>query len=489
MQTTIASPPSTDTERSSETKRWLNDCHSQLNRTRVAAVLRPQGLNELLGIVNNARRAGKSVMPVGGRHAMGGQQFGTDVIAIDMRGMNRVIDLDTGSGVINLQAGIIWPEILQYLDQSRPEHGQEAGPNGWAIAQKQTGADELTIGGSLAANVHGRGLNKAPIIEDVESITIITAEGDLLECSRSRNREWFNLVIGGYGLFGLICSVRLRLAPRKKLERVVRSMNANSLMKAFDSRIGDDFQYGDFQFQIDDQSPSFLKKGIFSCYRPVADQVAEVPNDNLTLKTSDWMNLLHLAHADKSRGFQVYENHYQKTDGSIYWSDSHQFTTYVNDYHREIDRRLGSRCRGSEMISELYVPRPLLPRFLSRARRDLRRLGASVIYGTVRLIEQDRESFLAWAREPFACVVFNICVQHSPAGMLKARETFRALIDRALGLGGSFYLTYHKFARRDQIEAAYPQFAEFLRLKQKFDPNGLFQSNWWRHHESLFTHA
>jgi len=488
MQSAIASPSPPDTKRFSRKKPYLNDCHSQLNKTLVAALVRPRSRDELIEIVNKTRQSGKSLMPFGGRHAMGGQQFGTDVVAVDMRGLNRVIDLDYRTGVIDLEAGITWPEILQFLNGSRREHTLEAGPHGWAIAQKQTGADELTIGGSLATNVHGRGLTKAPIIEDVESFTMITVEGRIIECSRSENREWFNLVIGGYGLFGLIYSVRLRLTRRKKLQRVVRTIHANALMNSFDSRIDDGFDYGDFQFQIDDQSSDFLKKGIFSCYQPVQDDT-EVPSDNTALKTTDWMNLLHLAHADKSRGFEVYQEHYKQTDGSIYWSDSHQFTTYVNDYHKEIDRRLGSRCRGSEMISELYVPRDRLPQFLEQARTDLRRLGASVIYGTVRLIEQDRESFLAWAREPSACVIFNICVQHSTDGMLKARKTFRALIDRALGLGGSFYLTYHKFARRDQVEAAYPQFSEFLRLKREIDPGGLVQSNWWRHYKTLFSHA
>ena len=139
------------------------------------------------------------------------------------------------------------------------------------------------------------------------------------------------------------------------------------------------------------------------------------------------------------------------------------------------------------MISELYVPRPLLRQFLELAREDLRRHGASVIYGTVRLIEEDSESFLNWAREPWACVILNLCVQHSPAGIARAKTAFRQLIDRAIELGGSYYLTYHRFARRDQVEAAYPQFPEFLKQKQEWDPRNQFQSDWFRHHQALFS--
>ena len=138
------------------------------------------------------------------------------------------------------------------------------------------------------------------------------------------------------------------------------------------------------------------------------------------------------------------------------------------------------------MITELYVPRSRLVDFMARAADLLRPSGVPVIYGTVRLIERDQESFLAWARENFACVVLNLHTEHSPAGIELAAGAFRALIDAALALGGSYFLTYHRWARRDQVERAYPQFAMFLRQKTVHDPAHRFQSTWWRHYQSMF---
>jgi hypothetical protein len=48
-------------------------------------------------------------------------------------------------------------------------------------------------------------------------------------------------------------------------------------------------------------------------------------------------------------------------------------------------------------------------------------------------------------------------------------------------------LTYHRWADRDQVEACYPQFPEFLRLKRLHDPTELFQSEWYRHHTAMFA--
>jgi hypothetical protein len=141
------------------------------------------------------------------------------------------------------------------------------------------------------------------------------------------------------------------------------------------------------------------------------------------------------------------------------------------------------------MISEIYVPRPALRAFLEQAAELLRGGSVPLIYGTIRLVERDTESFLAWAREPWACVIFNLCVTHSPPGLTAAQQVFRGLIDLGIAHRGSFYLTYHRWATRAQVEACYPQFREFLRLKDHHDPAHIFTSDWHRHYRALFAEA
>ena len=52
---------------------------------------------------------------------------------------------------------------------------------------------------------------------------------------------------------------------------------------------------------------------------------------------------------------------------------------------------------------------------------------------------------------------------------------------------GRYYLTYHRWARRDQVERAYPQMRTFLARKRVYDPEERFQSTWYRHHVALLT--
>ena len=108
-----------------------------------------------------------------------------------------------------------------------------------------------------------------PIGGDVESFILINAEGELKTCSRSENQELFSLGIGGYVLFGVIATIKLRLSPCVKLERVVEILNAEDLESTIKDRIENGFVCRDFQFSIAPQSEDFLRRGVFASYRPV----------------------------------------------------------------------------------------------------------------------------------------------------------------------------------------------------------------------------
>src|SRR5438477_9589642 len=211
---------------------WVNDVHSQLNRTRVRELLVPRTRDELAEIVRSAPPKGLPISVSGCRHSMGGQQFATDSICIDTRSLDRLISFDQEHGLIEVEAGIQWPKLIRgYLDAQASKAKQ------WGIAQKQTGADTFTLGGSLSSNVHGRGLAMKPLISNIESFTLTNATGKSIRCSRDENQELFRVAIGGYGLFGLVSSVRFQLVPRQKLRRVVEIIRADELAKRFEERI------------------------------------------------------------------------------------------------------------------------------------------------------------------------------------------------------------------------------------------------------------
>jgi FAD/FMN-containing dehydrogenase len=210
----------------------LNDVHSGLNATCVSRVLEAQKLNDIVRAVQRARTERRAMAIAGGRHAMGGQQFLSGGILLDMRGMNRVRRFDEERGLLEVEAGIQWPAVLRaYLGRPGGIHSS------WGICQKQTGADRLTIGGAVAANIHGRCLTARPFIDDLESLEVVSAEGDVMRCSRSEHPSLFRHVVGGYGLFGVVTAATLRLVRRQQVERIVELCEIDALLDRLTTRI------------------------------------------------------------------------------------------------------------------------------------------------------------------------------------------------------------------------------------------------------------
>jgi FAD/FMN-containing dehydrogenase len=459
----------------------LNDVHSRLNACNPALYRRPHSLRELFEILSLARRRGLSVSVAGGRHAMGGQQFLSRGCVIDMRAFNRILDFNQDTGLITVESGIIWPELMRgYLSLQANAQCQ------WGIRQKQTGADSLTVGGAIAANIHGRGLDCAPFSCDVESIQVITPAGELVLCSRRLNPDLFRMVVGGYGLFGIITAATLRLVRRQKVQRVVSLLTLPDLMNGFESRIDAGYTYGDFQFATDPAMTGFLRDGVFSCYQPV-DNATPIPGDQIRLSRQDWQRLLYLGHVNKRQAFLEFSDFYLRSTGQVYWNDTHQLNIYLDDYHRALDHHLGSKVPGTEMITELYVPRHRLAPLMEAVREDFLRHDVDLIYGTIRLIKKDDDAFLKWAKEDYACVIFNLHVDHDDEGIARARLAFRRLIDRAIEFGGNYYLTYHRYADREQLLRCYPEFPEFLRRKRAWDPAASLSSDWYQHYNALLS--
>ncbi|HTV01186.1 MAG TPA: FAD-binding oxidoreductase, partial [Luteitalea sp.] len=323
----------------------VNDLHSQLNETRVARIVQPASVDHLAALVAGARREQRAIAIAGGRHAMGGQQFAEGAVLIDTRRLNRVLEFDRDNGTLTVEGGAQWPDIIGYLSAHQPSGQVDAGAKQWGIVQKQTGADRLSIGGALACNAHGRGLALKPLVDQVRWFDLTDADGMVRRCSRTNHPELFRLVIGGYGLFGVVTRVQLQLRSRVRVRRVVELAETASIIDRFEARIRAGYLYGDYQFTTDAGRDSFLRRGIFSTYQPVADDTPLTVQPT-RFHPADWARLTLYAHRYKRRAFEVYSRRYLATSGQVYWADSQLSAAYVDHYPAHVDRALGARVKG-----------------------------------------------------------------------------------------------------------------------------------------------
>jgi FAD/FMN-containing dehydrogenase len=99
----------------------VNDIHSQLNPTRIAEIVLVESAEAIHATILKATVQNQSISIAGGRHAMGAQQFGTDTVLIDTTPLNRVLNFDGTKGLIQVEAGIQWPKLIDYLVKTQKD--------------------------------------------------------------------------------------------------------------------------------------------------------------------------------------------------------------------------------------------------------------------------------------------------------------------------------------------------------------------------------
>jgi FAD/FMN-containing dehydrogenase len=116
------------------------------------------------------------------------------------RHLDRFIDFDATTGVLECEAGVLLSEIIALvLDR------------GWFPAVTP-GTAFVTVGGAIANDVHGKNHHLAgSFAHHVLSFDLKRSTGESLHCSPSENASWFAATIGGLGLTGLIVTARLQL--------------------------------------------------------------------------------------------------------------------------------------------------------------------------------------------------------------------------------------------------------------------------------------
>ncbi len=111
-------------------------------------------------------------------------------------GLDRILRLDAARGLVEVQASATWSSLAAHLHPGVP--GADAPWHGMP-----------GIGESIAGNAAGP--DGRPVVAHVESIALVTPDGELRRVARDAHAELFALAVGGHGLFGTPYSATLRL--------------------------------------------------------------------------------------------------------------------------------------------------------------------------------------------------------------------------------------------------------------------------------------
>lgn len=424
---------------------------------------------ELRNFLASARQQDTHVTIAGARHSMGGQTLGQKgCYAVDTLGLDHVGDVFQRPGSdkrwVTVGAGARWKDIVPKLAKQ-----------GYAPKVMQSNSD-FSIGGSLSVNCHGWQHNAEPVASTVDSIKIMLADGSVRRCSRHENRELFSAALGGYGLFGVILEATLEVLPDRFYKARTQFIKAADYAAVFDEMTQDStdgMAYG----RISTAPDSFLQEALVTVLEPVAEAGSRgfslLPDSALLgLKRAVFRSAVG---SDEGKNYRwQLEKKYGETGGAVL-RRSVILSEPANLY--------GNRDpKASEILQEYFIPKHQLAGFLERM-RQIHQQGdcPDLLNITVRNVRTDRTTVLHYAREE----VFGLVMLfHQRIGSTEQEAQMtryaQRMVDAALASGGTYYLPYRLHARQDQFERAYPMARQFFALKRRYDPQSLFQNQFYQ---------
>jgi FAD binding domain-containing protein/berberine-like enzyme len=167
---------------------------------RPAVIARCAGVPDVIAAVRFAREASLPVAVRSGGHSFPGLSVCDDGMVIDLRPMSR-IHVDADARRVRAEAGV----LLGELDQATQALGL-AVPHGIVT---HTGLAGLTLGGGIGWLMRKHGLT----IDQLLSVDLITADGELVRANETENEDLFWGLRGGGGNFGIVTEFEFRLIP------------------------------------------------------------------------------------------------------------------------------------------------------------------------------------------------------------------------------------------------------------------------------------
>src|SRR5215207_2513987 len=165
-----------------------------------ALIARCAGVADVIASVKFAKDTGLLVAVRGGGHSYPGHSVCDGGLVIDLSLM-KGIRVDPQARRVRAQAGV----LLGELDRETQEFGM-AVPSGIVT---HTGLSGLALGGGINWLMRKYGLT----IDQLLSVDLVTAEGELVKASETENPELFWGLRGGGGNFGIVTEFEFRLNP------------------------------------------------------------------------------------------------------------------------------------------------------------------------------------------------------------------------------------------------------------------------------------
>lgn len=414
---------------------------------------------KLQQLVRDANTSNEKLSIAGMQHSQGGHTYYPNGTVLDMKSYNKILEFNPKQKRIRVQSGATWNDIQKIIN-----------PYGLAIQVMQS-QNIFTIGGSLSANVHGRDIRHDALIDTVDSFRLLMADGVIKNVSRNENAELFSLVIGGYGLFGVILDVTLKLTEDELYQIRTKTLDYHQYTSYFKEHVEGDEQVRMHLARISFAPDSFLREMYVTNYVLATNQENREQYSTLKEETSValpkfFLGLSRYSDWGKTMFWNIQKKYFERTDESyetrnnVMRSDS-AFMEYENPNHTEI-------------LQEYFIPVNHFSSYIDDLRKILEQEELNLLNITIRYLTKNDSAVLSYAKEDMFALVLLINQGRSEEEIEKTKKVIQKMVNVTLQHDGSYYLPYYPYTEKQQLQKAYSRTNEFFQKKREYDPQERF---------------
>ncbi|ONM48154.1 D-arabinono-1,4-lactone oxidase [Nocardia donostiensis] len=422
------------------TNSWVNWAGDQ--RCAPARIATPRDRAELTEVLARAADDNHRVRVAGSGHSFTDTCL-TDGVLLNLSQMNRIVDIDSSSGLARVEGGL----TLNAASAALHEHGL-AFPNLGDI-------DVQTIAGATATATHGTGARLQNISAAIHSVELMLADGSTVEVDEQSDPEGWRAARVNIGALGVVTAMTLQLVPSFVLEGIERPVPVDEVLADLDSYLDSNEH---FEFYMFAHSPTAMTK------RNNRIDLPEQPRHKAVDWFADILVQNHLFDALCRVG--------RKQPQLVPWIQ--RGAAYAGSYRRQVDRsyRVFATPRTIRFTEMEYA----VPREVSAAAiREIKELSTK--YDTVMPIEvrwvAADDAFLSPASGRDTCYI----AVHTYQGMdyepyFRACET---VFDRYQGRP---HWGKRHFQTAETLRTRYPDWERFADVRARLDPQGRFANDY-----------
>ncbi|KAB2442691.1 FAD-binding oxidoreductase [Bacillus luti] len=419
----------------------------------------------LIKLVRDAKVSGEKISIAGMQHSQGGQTYYPNGTMLDMKGYNEILEFDPEKKRIRVQSGVTWNDIQKKIN-----------PYGLAVQVMQS-QNIFTVGGSLSVNVHGRDIRHEALIDTVESFRLLMADGTVRNVSREENADLFPYVIGGYGLFGVILDVTLKLTDDELYEMHTRMIDYKEYTTYFKEKVKKDENVRMHLARISVAPHSFLREMYVTDYvladnQQRLEEYTKLKEENIIAAPKFLLGLSRYSEWGKNTFWDIQRSYFERTDG--------QFETRNNVMRSDSAFMEYENPNRTEVLQEYFVPIDSFTEYIDDLRTILSEEELNLLNITIRYVEKNENAVLSYAKDDMFALVLLINQGRSENEVKQTEGIIQKMIDVTLKYHGSYYLPYYSYPTKDQLKKAYPRIEEFLQKKKDIDPEERFVNLFYR---------